>query len=91
MQDHIKLSKRVIEVDFRNMNHALQNIKDYKIFSFGIIISTTIYEEYQSTPNNKKKNTTYFLMEKHCINNNFEFIIYDLQKQNIFIEEQEGK
>ena len=30
-------------------------------------------------------------MKKHCINNNFEFIIYDLQKQSFFIEEQDGK
>ena len=74
MQDHIKLSKRVIEVDFRNMNHALQNIKDYKRFSFGIIISTTIYEEYQSTPNNKNIALTIIL--------NISFMIY---KNKVFL------
>ena len=91
IKDLIKLSKSVIEVDCRNINHTLQNIKDYKKFSFGIITSRAIYEEYKSIPEKNRKNTTYYLMKEHCVKNLFEFIIYDLLNQKFFVEDDNGK
>ena len=80
-----KLIKTVIATDFSNTKNALKEIKEYQKFSFGIITSKAVFDDYNSKKGNKEK-TDYYLMKDYCQQNNYEFLIYDLTKREFFIE-----
>lgn len=55
IQDLKALNREVIGTDCSNIKHSLKGIKEYKKFSFGIIASKRIYNEYYSSPKKLKK------------------------------------
>ena len=83
ISDLKKLEKGVIGIDFSNIKHALKPIKEYTKFSFGIITSKRVYDEYK-----RKENNDYYLMKNHCLQNQYEFLIYDLKERQFYIEDE---
>ena len=80
-----KLIKTVIATDFSNTKHTLKDLHEYQKFSFGIITSKAVFDDYNSKKGKKEK-TDYYLMKDYCQQNNYEFLIYDLTKRQFFIE-----
>ena len=93
-EDLIRLDKKLIEFDCDYMkNKYLNKFGDYNNFSFGIITSTSTFNNYSKLLEEKKNisNAPYNLMKEYCLKNNYELFIYDLFKQKIYKEDETNK
>jgi len=71
--------------------YSQQKMKELNInidfFTFGIITSLTTYCSYLSIKKNKykKKSHTFYLMQKFCEKNSYEFYVYDIFKRQFYL------
>lgn len=88
-----KIIKESIALDIINfdLNHQELNIGEIEDYSFSIITSITVYNQYKLLTDKDKKRHTYFLMLEHCNKNGFEFFIYNYFTNEIFIPKGENE
>ena len=80
-----KLERLIIEVDCENIKRELFPTKQVEDFTFGIITTKEVFNEFKNLKKPSKKHT-YYLMRKFCLKNNYEFFIYDLYSKTIYID-----
>ena len=79
-----RLNKQALVLDLINfnLNKGKLNIGEINSYSFAIITSINVFNDYRNSKN--KKNHTFFKMMKHCQKNSFEFYIYDYFQNKIY-------
>ena len=82
-----KLNKKSIILDIINFDLKKGNLNIGNIdgYSFVIITSMNVFNEYKKLDEEKRQNHTFFKMKEHCEKNNFEFYIYDYFENNMYI------
>ena len=82
-----KLNKKSIIMDIINFDLKKEKLKIGNIdaYSFVIITSINVFNEYKDLSKEKKQNHTFFKMMEHCEKNNFEFYIYDYINNEMYI------
>ena len=82
-----KLNKKSIILDIINFDLKKKNLNIGNIdgYSFVIITSMNVFNEYKKLDEEKRQNHTFFKMKEHCEKNNFEFYIYDYFENNMYI------
>ena len=82
-----KLNKKSIILDIINFDLKKEklNIGNIDGYSFVIITSMNVFNEYKKLDEEKRQNHTFFKMKEHCEKNNFEFYIYDYFENNMYI------
>ena len=82
-----KLNKKSIILDIINFDLKKKklNIGNIDGYSFVIITSMNVFNEYKKLDEEKRQNHTFFKMKEHCEKNNFEFYIYDYFENNMYI------
>ena len=82
-----KLNKKSIILDIINFDLKKGNLNIGNIdgYSFVIITSMNVFNEYKKLDKEKRQNHTFFKMKEHCEKNNFEFYIYDYFENNMYI------
>ena len=82
-----KLNKKSIILDIINFDLKKENLNIGNIdgYSFVIITSMNVFNEYKKLDEEKRQNHTFFKMKEHCEKNNFEFYIYDYFENNMYI------
>ena len=85
-----KLNKEAIILDLINfdLNKGKLNLGKIDNYSFAIITSINVFNEYKKLSKNKM-NHTFFLMKEHCKKNNFEFYIYNYFENNFYIYKED--
>ena len=79
-----KLSKILDMINF-NSNKEKLNIGEINSYSFAIITSINVFNDYKNnSKNNKNKNHTFVKMMEHCKKNNFDFYVYDYFQNKIY-------
>ena len=93
-KDLEKLNKEAIIIDLINfdLNKGELNIGEINSYSFVLITSINVFNEYVNLEDKDKKKHTFFQMKEHCKKNNFEFYIYNYFENNMYIyNENNGK
>ena len=68
-----------------NSNKEKLNIGEINSYSFAIITSINVFNDYKNnSKNNKNKNHTFVKMMEHCKKNNFDFYVYDYFQNKIY-------
>ena len=82
-----KLKKEAIILDLINFNLNKEplNIGNIDSYSFAIITSINVFNDYKKTEEENKKTHTFFKMVEHCIKNDYEFYIYNYFENNFYI------
>ena len=83
--DLLKLNKQSLILDLINFNLNKEelNIGEINSYSFAIITSINVFNDYKDS--NNKESHTFFKMMEHCQKNSFEFYIYDYFQNKIYI------
>ena len=79
-----KLDSNIVGLHCCNLKKELEVIGEIKNFSFGIITSLSVFNKYLE---NQNISGEYNLMKETCKKNNYEFLIYDVSKRIVFLEE----
>ena len=93
MDDLQRLNKESIILDIINfeLNKEKLNLGKIDSYSFVIITSINVFNDYKNLKDKKKKiNHTFFKMKEHCRKNNFEFYIYDYFENNMYIYNEDN-
>ena len=79
-----KLSLILDMINFSSNKEKL-NIGEINSYSFAIITSINVFNDYKNnSKNNKNKNHTFVKMMEHCKKNNFDFYVYDYFQNKIY-------
>ena len=82
-----KLNKESLILDIINfdLNKEGLNLGEINSYSFALITSINVFNDYKGLDDKKKRGHTFFKMKEYCQKNNFEFYIYDYFNNSIFI------
>ena len=87
-KDLKKLNKEAIILDliYFDENKGKLNIGEINSYSFAIITSINVFNDYKKSKTEKdKKAHTFFKMKEHCKKYNFEFYVYNYFENNMYI------
>ena len=88
MDDLQRLNQESIILDIINfeLNKEKLNLGKIDSYSFVIITSINVFNNYKNLNEKKKQiNHTFFRMKEHCKKNNFELYIYNYFENNMYI------
>ena len=92
MDDLLRLNQESIILDIINfeLNKEKLNLGKIDSYSFVIITSINVFNEYKNLNENKQINHTFFRMKEHCKKNNFELYIYDYFENIMYIYKEDN-
>ena len=87
LDDLERLNKESIILDIINfdINKEKLNLGKIDSYSFVIITSLNVFNDYNNVKDEKRKDHTFFKMKEHCKKNNFEFYIYNYFENTTYI------
>ena len=86
INDLEKLIKEAIILDLINFDSNKDELKLGRVdkYSFSLITSINVYNEYSKLEKDKKEKHTFFLMKEHCKKNDLEFYIYNYFENKMY-------